>query len=163
MEVRELLSKYGFPGDDTPIVKGSSKPALDNPTDDTATKPIDELVKSLDEYVPIPEREVDKPFLIAGRGRVLDQGPRHGRPPAASSAARPRSATRPRIVGFVANKRTTITGIEQFQKTLDQAIAGDNVGVLLRGVEKDDIQRGQVICAPKSITPHRSSPARCTS
>jgi elongation factor Tu len=154
MEVRELLSKYGFPGDDTPIVKGSSKPALDNPTDDTATKPIDELVKSLDEYVPIPEREVDKPFLmpvedvfsIKGRGTVATGRVERGTAKVGDPAE---------IVGFVANKTTTITGIEQFQKTLDQAIAGDNVGVLLRGVEKDDIQRGQVICAPKSITPHK--------
>ena len=154
MEVRELLSKYGFPGDDTPIVKGSSKPALDNPSDDTATKPIDELVKSLDEYVPIPEREVDKPFLmpvedvfsIKGRGTVATGRVERGTAKVGDPAE---------IVGFIANKATTITGIEQFQKTLDQAIAGDNVGVLLRGVEKDDIQRGQVICAPKSITPHK--------
>jgi len=154
MEVRELLSKYGFPGDDTPIVKGSSKPALDNPSDDTATKPIDELVKALDEYVPIPQREVDKPFLmpvedvfsIKGRGTVATGRIERGKAKVGDAAE---------IVGFTANKTTTITGIEQFQKTLDEGIAGDNVGVLLRGVEKDDIQRGQVICAPKSITPHK--------
>jgi len=154
MEVRELLSKYGFPGDDTPIIKGSSKPALDNPGDDTANKPIDELVKALDEYVPIPEREIDKPFLmpvedvfsIKGRGTVATGRIERGKCKVGDAAE---------IVGFVANKTTTITGIEQFQKTLDEGIAGDNVGVLLRGVEKDDIQRGQVICAPKSITPHK--------
>ena len=154
MEVRELLSKYGFPGDDTPIIKGSSKPALDNPKDDVATKPIDELVKALDDYVPMPEREIDKPFLmpvedvfsIKGRGTVATGRVERGTAKVGDPAE---------IVGFVPNKVTTITGIEQFQKTLDQAIAGDNVGVLLRGVEKDDIQRGQVICAPKSITPHK--------
>ncbi|HEX8911574.1 MAG TPA: elongation factor Tu [Humisphaera sp.] len=154
MEVRELLSKYGFPGDDTPIVKGSSKPALDNPSDPVATKPIDELVAALDSYVPIPEREIDKPFLmpvedvfsIKGRGTVATGRIERGKAKVGDAAE---------IVGFVANKTTTITGIEQFQKTLDEGIAGDNVGVLLRGVEKDDIQRGQVICAPKSITPHK--------
>ncbi|QOV89203.1 elongation factor Tu [Humisphaera borealis] len=154
MEVRELLSKYGFPGDDTPIVKGSSKPALDNPSDDKATACIDALVKALDEYVPIPEREIDKPFLmpvedvfsIKGRGTVATGRIERGKAKVGDPAE---------IVGFVPNKVTTITGIEQFQKTLDEGIAGDNVGVLLRGVEKDDIQRGQVICAPKSITPHK--------
>ncbi|MDB5296602.1 MAG: tufA [Phycisphaerales bacterium] len=154
MEVRELLSKYGFPGDDTPIIKGSSKPALDNPKDDVATKPIDELVKSLDDYVPIPQREIDKPFLmpvedvfsIKGRGTVATGRIERGKAKVGDPAE---------IVGFKPNKITTITGIEQFQKTLDEGIAGDNVGVLLRGVEKEDIERGQVICAPKSITPHK--------
>jgi elongation factor Tu len=154
MEVRELLSKYGFPGDDTPIIKGSSKPALDNPTDPVATKAIDELVKALDDYVPIPQREIDKPFLmpvedvfsIKGRGTVATGRIERGKAKVGDAAE---------IVGFVPNRTTTITGIEQFQKTLDEGIAGDNVGVLLRGVEKDDIQRGQVICAPKSITPHK--------
>jgi elongation factor Tu len=154
MEVRELLTKYGFPGDDTPIIKGSSKPALDNPKDDTANKAIDELVKALDEYVPMPMREVDKPFLmpvedvfsIKGRGTVATGRVERGTAKVGDAAE---------VVGLAPNRATVITGIEQFQKTLDQAIAGDNVGVLLRGVEKDDIQRGQVICAPKSITPHK--------
>jgi elongation factor Tu len=154
MEVRELLTKYGFPGDDTPIIKGSSKPALDNPKDDAANKSIDELVKALDEYVPMPMREVDKPFLmpvedvfsIKGRGTVATGRVERGTAKVGDAAE---------VVGLAPNRATVITGIEQFQKTLDQAIAGDNVGVLLRGVEKDDIQRGQVICAPKSITPHK--------
>jgi elongation factor Tu len=153
MEIRELLTKYGFPGDDTPIIKGSSKPALDNPGDDAANKPIDDLVKALDEYVPMPQRETDKPFLmpvedvfsIKGRGTVATGRVERGTAKVGDAVE---------IVGFAANKNSTITGIEQFQKTLDSAIAGDNVGVLLRGVEKDDIERGQVICAPKSITPH---------
>jgi elongation factor Tu len=153
MEVRELLSKYGFPGDDTPIVKGSSKPALDNPSDNEATKCIDELVAALDSYVPIPEREVDKPFLmpvedvfsIKGRGTVATGRVERGTAKVGDAVE---------IVGFGDGKASVITGIEQFQKTLDQAIAGDNVGVLLRGVEKDDIERGQVISAPKSVKPH---------
>ncbi len=153
MEIRELLTKYGFPGDDTPIIKGSSKPALDNPADDKANAPIDELVAKLDEYVPIPTREVDKPFLmpvedvfsIKGRGTVATGRVERGTAKVGDAVE---------IVGFTPNKPSVITGIEQFQKTLDSALAGDNVGVLLRGVEKDDIERGQVICAPKSITPH---------
>jgi elongation factor Tu len=154
MEVRELLTKYGFPGDDTPIIKGSSKPALDNPSDAAATKPIDELVKALDDYVPIPQREIDKPFLmpvedvfsIKGRGTVATGRIERGKVKVGDAAE---------IVGLAPNRATVVTGIEQFQKTLDEGIAGDNVGVLLRGVEKDDIMRGQVICAPKSITPHK--------
>jgi len=154
MEVRELLTKYGFPGDDTPIIKGSSKPALDNPSDAAANAPIDELVKTLDAWVPIPQREVDKPFLmpvedvfsIKGRGTVATGRVERG-------SAKVGDAVE--IVGIKPNKPSVVTGIEQFQKTLDNAIAGDNVGVLLRGVEKDDIERGQVIAAPKSITPHK--------
>ncbi len=153
MEVRELLTKYGFPGDDTPIIKGSSKPALDSPTDAAATKPIDDLVAALDSYVPIPQRETDKPFLmpvedvfsIKGRGTVATGRVERGTAKVGDNVE---------IVGFSATKVTVITGIEQFQKTLDQAIAGDNVGVLLRGIEREQIERGQVLAAPKSITPH---------
>jgi elongation factor Tu len=153
MEVRELLSKYGFPGDDTPIIRGSSLPALQNPKDDAACKPIDDLVKSLDEYVPIPQREIDKPFLmpvedvfsIKGRGTVATGRIERGRVKVGDNIE---------IVGLVDNKMTVATGIEQFQKTLDEGIAGDNVGVLLRGIEKEAIQRGQVLAAPKSIHPH---------
>ncbi len=153
MEVRELLVKYGFPGDDTPIIRGSSKPALDNPSDATATKPIDELVAALDSFVPIPQREIDKPFLmpiedvfsIKGRGTVGT-----GR----IERDRAKIGDTVEIVGLVPNKTTVVTGIEAFNKTLDEGQAGENVGVLLRGVEKDDLQRGQVLCAPKSITPH---------
>jgi len=153
MEVRELLTKYQFPGDDTPIIRGSSKPALDNPTDAKANEPIDALVKALDEYVPMPQREVDKAFLmpvedvfsIKGRGTVATGRIERGKAKIGDNVE---------IVGLKPNKTTVVTGIEQFQKTLDEGIAGDNVGVLLRGVEKDDIERGQVLAAPKSITPH---------
>jgi elongation factor Tu len=154
MEVRELLSKYGFPGDDTPVIKGSSKPAMDNPGDAEANKPIDELVKALDDYVPIPQREIDKPFLmpvedvfsIKGRGTVATGRVERGKCKVGDKLE---------IVGFGDTKETTATGVEQFQKTLDEAIAGDNVGILLRGIEKDAIERGQVLAAPKSITPHK--------
>src|SRR6266516_7638906 len=154
MEVRELLTKYGFPGDDTPIIRGNSKAAMEAPTDDKACAPIDELVKKLDEYVPIPQREVDKPFLmpvedvfsIKGRGTVATGRIERGKCKIGDGIE---------IVGFRDTRNTVITGIEQFQKTLDEGIAGDNVGVLLRGVEKDDIERGQVLAAPKSITPHK--------
>src|SRR3954447_26331338 len=153
MEVPELLTKYGFPGDDTPIIKGSSKPALDNPSDATATKPIDELVKALDDYIPIPQREVDKPFLmpiedvfsIKGRGTVGTGRIERGRCKIGDTVE---------VVGLKPNKTTVVTGIEAFNKTLDNGQAGENVGVLLRGVEKDDLERGQVLAAPKSITPH---------
>jgi elongation factor Tu len=153
MEVRELLSKYGFPGDDTPIIRGSSKPALDNPSDAAATKPIDELVKALDDYIPIPTREVDKPFLmpiedvfsIKGRGTVGTGRIERGVCKVGDTVE---------IVGLKPNKSTVVTGIEAFNKTLDRGEAGENVGVLLRGVEKNDLERGQVLCAPKSITPH---------
>jgi elongation factor Tu len=153
MEVRELLTKYGFPGDDTPIIKGSSKPALDNPGDAAATKCIDDLVKALDTYVPMPQREKDKPFLmpiedvfsIKGRGTVGTGRIERGVCKVGDTVE---------IVGLKPNKTTVVTGIEAFNKTLDGGEAGENVGVLLRGVEKDDLQRGQVLCAPKSITPH---------
>jgi elongation factor Tu len=153
MEVRELLTKYGFPGDDTPIIKGSSKPALDNPTDAAANKPIDDLVKALDDYIPIPQREVDKPFLmpiedvfsIKGRGTVGTGRIERGKAKIGDTVE---------IVGLKPNKTTVVTGIEAFNKTLEEGLAGENVGVLLRGVEKTDLERGQVLCAPKSITPH---------
>src|SRR3954469_1616156 len=153
MEVRELLTKYGFPGDDTPIIKGSSKPALDNPSDATATKPIDELVKALDDYIPIPQREVDKPFLlpiedvfsIKGRGTVGTGRIERGVAKVGDEVE---------IVGLKPTRKSVITGVEMFNKTLDRGEAGDNVGVLLRGVEKDDLERGQVLAKPGSITPH---------
>jgi elongation factor Tu len=153
MEVRELLTKYQFPGDDTPVIRGSSKPALDNPGDAAANKPIDDLVKALDDYIPIPQREVDKPFLmpiedvfsIKGRGTVGTGRIERGKCKIGDTVE---------IVGLAPSKTTVITGIEAFNKTLETGEAGENVGVLLRGVEKDDLQRGQVLCAPKSITPH---------
>jgi elongation factor Tu len=153
MEVRELLTKYGFPGDDTPIIKGSSLPAFNNPSDDKACAPIDELVKALDEYIPIPMREIDKPFLmpiedvfsIKGRGTVGTGRIERGRAKVGDTVE---------IVGLKPNKTSVITGVEAFNKTMEEGQAGENVGVLLRGVEKDDLERGQVLCAPKSITPH---------
>ncbi len=153
MEVRELLTKYGFPGDDTPIIRGSSKPAMDNPGDAAANKPIDDLVKSLDNYIPIPQREKDKPFLmpiedvfsIKGRGTVGTGRIERGVCKIGDTVE---------IIGLKPNKSTVVTGIEAFNKTLDSGEAGENVGVLLRGVEKDDLERGQVLAAPKSITPH---------
>ena len=153
MEIRELLTKYGFPGDDTPIIKGSSKPALDNPSDAVATKCIDDLVKALDEYVPMPQREIDKPFLmpiedvfaIKGRGTVVTGRIERGKINKGGTIE---------IVGFTPTRSTVVTDIEQFNKSMDEGIAGDNAGLLLRGIEKTDVERGQVLAAPKSITPH---------
>ena len=154
MEVRELLTKYGFDGDATAIVKGSAKPALDAPGDDGANKAIDELVETLDKEIPQPIRENEKPFLmpiedvfsIKGRGTVVTGRIERGQCKIGEAV---------QIIGFDRNKDTVVTGIEQFNKTMDVGIAGDNAGVLLRGIEKDDVERGQVVCAPKSITPHK--------
>jgi elongation factor Tu len=153
MEIRELLTKYGFPGDDTPVIRGSSLPAYQNPKDDAACKPIDELVKALDEYIPIPQREIDKPFLmpiedvfnIKGRGTVGTGRIERGRVKVGDTIE---------IVGLKPNKSSVVTGVEAFNKTLDEGQAGENVGVLLRGVEREDLERGQVLAAPKSINPH---------
>lgn len=154
MEIRELLDKYDFPGDDTPVVRGQSKAALENPSDDAICAPLDELFNHLDTYIPEPEREDDKPFLISvedvfsikGRGTVATGRVERGTVKVGDAAE---------IVGLSkVNTKTTITGVEMFNKTLDTAISGDNCGVLMRGVEKDDITRGQVICKPGSITPH---------
>ncbi len=154
MEVRDLLNKYGFPGDKTPVVRGQSKLALENPANDEACKPIDELFNAIDTFIPEPTREVDKPYLmsvedvfsIKGRGTVATGRIERGVLKVGDPAE---------IVGLKAeNKLTTVTGVEMFQKTLDQGQAGDNVGILLRGVEKNDIERGQVVCKPGSIKPH---------
>ncbi|OJW07053.1 MAG: translation elongation factor Tu [Planctomycetales bacterium 71-10] len=153
MELRELLSHYKFPGDEIPIVRGSSRPALENPDDPTAAKPILDLVNAMDEYIPDPVREIDKPFLmpiedvfsIKGRGTVGTGRVERGRVKVGEAVE---------IIGFGVKKPTTVTGVEMFQKTLDEGVAGDNVGVLLRGVEKNDLERGQVLCKPGSITPH---------
>jgi elongation factor Tu len=154
MEIRELLTKYGFPGDDTPMVRGSSLPAVTNPTDDAANKCIDELIKALDTYVPIPQREIDKPFLmpiedvfsIKGRGTVGTGRIERGKI---------RKGDTIEIVGLKDTRSTTVTDIEQFNKSMDEGIAGDNAGLLLRGIEKEDLERGQVLALPKSITPHK--------
>ncbi len=154
MEVRELLDKYDFPGDDTPIIRGQSKAAVENPTDDEICKPIDELFDAIDTYIPEPPRETDKPFLMAvedvfsikGRGTVATGRIERGVVKVGEPAE---------IVGLTkASAKTTITGVEMFNKTLDQGQAGDNVGLLMRGIEKDAIERGQVICKPGSILPH---------
>src|SRR5260370_5339664 len=155
MEMRELLTKYDFPGDEIPIVRGSSKPALDcGGSDDAACKCIDDLMNALDTYIPPRVREEDKPLLmsvedvfsIKGRGTVATGRIERGVCKVGDEVE---------IVGLSKDKRkTVITGVEMFNKTLDKGIAGDNVGVLLRGVERDDIERGQVIAKPNSITPH---------
>jgi len=154
MEVRELLNEYDFPGDDVPVIKGQSNVALENPSDDEACKGIDELLEALDSYFPEPEREVDKPFLVSvedvfsikGRGTVATGRIERGVVKVGDAAE---------IVGLKSESlKTTVTGVEMFNKTLDQGQAGDNVGVLLRGVEREQIERGQVICKPGSINPH---------
>jgi elongation factor Tu len=154
LEVRELLNKYDFPGDDTPIIRGAAFPALSNPKDPAATKCIQDLMDALDSYVPIPQREQDKPFLmsvedvfsIKGRGTVVTGRIERGVIKVGDECE---------IVGMrPEKKKTTVTGVEMFQKTLNEGIAGDNVGTLLRGVEKDDVERGQVLCKPNSISPH---------
>jgi len=154
MEVRDLLNKYDFPGDKTPIIRGNAKAAVENPRDDAAGKCIDELFEAIDSYIPEPAREVDKPFLmsvedvfsIKGRGTVATGRIERGVIKVGDACE---------IVGLQAqNRNSVVTGVEMFNKTLDQGQAGDNVGVLLRGVEKNEIERGQVICKPGSIKPH---------
>ena len=153
MEIRELLDKYDFPGDDTPVIKGQAKAAMESPGDDDACKGIDELFQALDDYLPDPEREVDKPFLLAvedvfsikGRGTVATGRIERGVVKVGDAAE---------IVGLGEKKATTITGVEMFNKAMEQGEAGDNAGILLRGIEKDEVERGQVIVKPGSITPH---------
>jgi elongation factor Tu len=154
LEVRELLNKYDFPGDDTPIIRGAAFPALQNPKDAAAGKCIQDLMDALDSYVPVPQREQDKPFLmsvedvfsIEGRGTVATGRVERGTAKVGDPVE---------IIGLTKeNTKTVLTGIEMFNKTLDKAIAGDNIGALLRGVDKKGIERGQVIAKPGSITPH---------
>ena len=153
IEVRELLTKYGFPGDDTPVVRGAAFPALTNPKDPAAAECITKLMEAIDRYIPEPQREVDKPFLmsvedvfsIKGRGTVATGRIERGIVKVGDEIE---------IVGLRPSAKSVVTGVEMFQKTLDQGIAGDNVGCLLRGVEKSDIERGQVLCKPGSIKPH---------
>lgn len=153
MDIRELLSSYEFPGDDIPVIKGSALQALENPNDSAKTACIQELLDALDSYIPLPQRAVDKPFLmpvedifsISGRGTVAT-----GR----IEAGKVKIGDEVELVGIRETQKTTITGVEMFQKTLDEGTAGDNVGLLLRGIEKKKIQRGQVLAKPGSITPH---------
>jgi elongation factor Tu len=153
LELRELLTQYEYPGDEIPIIQGSALKALESPNDLEATKCIQELIDALDAYIPIPERDVDKPFLmpvedvfsITGRGTVptgrIERGKVH-------------VGDEMEIVGLGAHRKTVVTGVEMFRKILDEGQAGDNVGILLRGVDKNEIQRGMVIAVPGSITPH---------
>jgi elongation factor Tu len=153
MEVRELLTKYGFPGDDIPLVRGNARGALDNPADEKYSACITSLMEALDSYIPEPKRASDKPFMMAvedvfsieGRGTVAT-----GR----IEAGIVKVGDKIQVIGLRDTQETTVTGVEMFQKTLDQGIAGDNVGLLLRGVRKEDIQRGQVLAAANSIKPH---------
>ena len=154
LEVRELLTKYKFPGDEIPIIRGAAVAALKAPTDAKAIEPIMKLVEALDSYIPEPVRETDKPFLmpvedvfsIKGRGTVGTGRVERGVIKVGDEVE---------IIGLhKENKKSVVTGVEMFQKTLDQAIPGDNVGLLLRGVEKEQLERGQVIAKPGSITPH---------
>jgi elongation factor Tu len=151
LEVRELLSSYGFPGDDIPVVRGSALGALNG--DSNWEKTIDELMEQVDSYIPQPAREVDKPFLmpvedifsISGRGTVATGRIERGQVKVGEEVE---------IIGIRATRKTVVTGVEMFKKLLDSGMAGDNVGLLLRGVERKEIERGQVIAKPGSITPH---------
>ncbi len=154
LELRELLTKYEFPGDDIPIIRGSALKALQ--TDDFNSedaKPVFELMEALDHYIPEPVRDIDKPFLmpiedvfsISGRGTVVTGRAERGVIKVGDEVE---------IVGFAPTQKTVCTGVEMFRKTLDQGQAGDNVGLLLRGIKKDEVERGQVVAKPGSITPH---------
>ncbi len=153
METRELLKKYEFPGDTTPIIKGSALKALENPTDEAAAKPILDLLEALDTFIPDPVRELDKPFLmpvedvfsIKGRGTVATGRVEQGVVNVNDELE---------VVGVHDTRKVVVTGVEMFRKTLDRGQAGDNVGLLLRGVEREEIERGQVLAKPGSITPH---------
>ena len=155
MEVRELLSEYNFPGDDIPVIKGSALVALENPTDEAATACIRELMDAVDSYIPTPERATDKPFLmpvedvftITGRGTVatgrVERGVLH-------------VGDEVEVIGLTEERRkTVVTGIEMFRKLLDEAQAGDNIGALLRGIQRTDIERGQVLAQVGTINPHK--------
>jgi len=153
MEVRELLDSYEFPGDDTPIITGSALKALEGDESEIGIPSIMKLVEAMDEYIPQPERDTDKPFLmpiedvfsISGRGTVVTGRIERGVVKVGEEIE---------IVGIRATSKTTCTGVEMFRKLLDQGQAGDNVGVLLRGTKRDDVERGQVLAKPKTITPH---------
>jgi elongation factor Tu len=154
MEIRDLLSTYEFPGDDTPIIKGSALKALENPEDVKYNTCILELVKALDTYIPEPERAIDKSFLmpiedvfsISGRGTVVTGRVEQGKVKVGEEIE---------IIGIRDTQKTTVTGVEMFRKLLDEGLAGDNVGVLLRGTKKDDVERGQVLAKPGTIKPHK--------
>ena len=153
LETRELLSEYGFEGDDTPVIRGSALQAFEGEDTPTGTQSIDELMQSVDDFVPDPERDVDQPFLmpvedvftIQGRGTVGTGRVERGRIKVGEEVD---------IVGIKETRKTTVTGVEMFRKLLDEGEAGDNVGLLVRGVEKAELMRGMVICKPGSVNPH---------
>ncbi|RMD84838.1 MAG: elongation factor Tu [Candidatus Dadabacteria bacterium] len=153
MEVRDLLNQYQFPGDDTPIVKGSALKALQGEDSEIGIQSIKKLLSVLDEYIPVPERDVDKPFLmpiedvfsIQGRGTVATGRIERGVVKVGDEVE---------VVGLRETKKTTVTGVEMFRKLLDEGRAGDNVGCLLRGLKREEVERGQVLAAPGTITPH---------
>jgi len=153
LEVRELLSNYEFPGDDIPIIRGSALKALENPDDEEANKCIDELLEALDASIPEPQRALDKPFLmpiedvfsITGRGTVVTGRIEQGIV---------KTGNEVEVVGIRETQKTVVTGVEMFRKILDEGQAGDNVGCLLRGTGKDEVERGQVLAKPGTITPH---------
>jgi elongation factor Tu len=153
MEIRELLSSYDFPGDDTPIITGSALKALEGDSSDIGVPSIVKLLEALDSYIPVPERPVDQPFLmpiedvfsISGRGTVVTGRIERGKVHVGDEIE---------IVGIKDTAKTTCTGVEMFRKLLDEGEAGDNVGVLLRGTKREEVERGQVLCVPGSITPH---------
>ncbi|TMQ52856.1 MAG: elongation factor Tu [Candidatus Eisenbacteria bacterium] len=155
LEVRELLKKYEFPGDDVPVIRGSAKQAMDGGGKDAkANESIMKLMESVDTYIPTPQRDIEKPFQMAvedvfsisGRGTVGTGRVERGKVKVGEKVE---------IVGLKPTRETVVTGVEMFRKLLDEAVAGDNVGLLLRGVEKEDLERGMVVAAPKSITPHK--------
>jgi elongation factor Tu len=160
MELRELLSKYDYPGDDTPIIQGSALKALENPDDEASAKCIWDLMAACDSFIPEPQRDIDKPFLmpvedvfsISGRGTVATGRIERGIVKVGDEIE---------IIGIRPTTKTTVTGVEMFRKVLDQGQAGDNVGVLLRGAKREDIERGQVLAKPGSITPHTKFKAEC--
>jgi elongation factor Tu len=151
LEVRELLKGYGFPGDDVPVVRVSALKALNG--DPEGVESVTKLMEALDAYIPLPQRDVDKPFLmpiedvfsISGRGTVVTGRVERGKVKVGEEIE---------IIGFKPTEKKVVTGVEMFRKLLDEGVAGDNVGVLLRGVEKDDVERGQVLAKPGSIKPH---------
>jgi elongation factor Tu len=154
MEVRDLLKEYDFPGDEIPVIKGSALEAMNNPDDDEKTKSIPELLEAIDTYIPEPKRDIDKPFLmpiedvftISGRGTVVtgrvDRGKVH-------------TGEEVEIIGIRPTVKTVVTGVEMFRKILDEGQAGDNIGVLLRGIKREEVERGQVVAHPGTITPHK--------
>jgi elongation factor Tu len=153
LEVRELLSKYNFPGDDTPIIRGSALKALEGDPGELGGQAIQKLMEAIDSFIPEPKREIDKPFLmpvedvfsISGRGTVATGRVERGKVKVGEEIE---------IVGIRPTQKTVVTGVEMFRKLLDEGMAGDNIGVLLRGTKREDIERGQVLAKPSSITPH---------